>query len=107
MADAAIGEVDILLDGKEVTLKSTHSAAKRVNGGGGYIHVLDKLGGMDHDFYVMVVSAGLDKKPSDVDAAVYRTGLPNLTQSLCTFVEYLSNGGKPIAPSEDKGSGEA
>lgn len=107
MADASVGEVDILLDGKQVTLKSSLAAGKRVNAGGGYITMLGRLGAMDHDAYVQVVSAGLDKKPSDVDAAVYRTGLPDLTQSLSTFVEYLANGGKPVAPAETSGSGEA
>lgn len=97
-----IGSVDITLDGKPATLRSSLEAGKRVNSGGGYMTVLTKLATMDHDYYVLVVSAGLGKKPSDVDGAVYRTGLPNLTQALSTFVEYLANGGKPITPAEDE-----
>jgi hypothetical protein len=94
---AAIGEVTIELNGKAETLRCSLEAAKRVSGGGGgFMNVLGRLGAMDHDFYVMVVSAGLNKKPIDVDDAVYKTGLPNLTQPLATFVEYLTNGGRPL-----------
>jgi hypothetical protein len=109
MADSSIGEVDVLLDGKEVTLKCSLAAAKRVNGiSGGYINVLRQLAAMDHDIYVAVVSAGLDKKPSDVDGAVWRTGLPKLTERLAEFVGYLINGGKSDAPDVGDGkSGEA
>lgn len=108
MADASVGEVDIVLDGNAVTLKSSLAAAKRINAGGGYINVLGKIGAMDHDVYVLVVAAGLDKKPGDVEQAVYRTGLANLAQSLITYVEYIVNGGKPIAPAmDDDKSGEA
>jgi hypothetical protein len=98
-ADASIGEVAITLDDKEVVLKCSLAAAKRVNAGGGYFHVMARLGAMDHDFYVMVVAAGLDKKPNDVEGAVYKAGLPALTERLITFCEYLANGGKPVMPS--------
>jgi hypothetical protein len=108
MADMAVGEVEITLDGKPATLKSTLAAAKRVNGiAGGYMAVLGRLGTMDHDAYVHVVAAGLDKKPSEVEDDVFRTGLLNLTEPLSTFVEYLVNGGKPAAPAKGSGSGEA
>lgn len=109
MADASVGEVDILLDGKEHTLRCGLAAAKRVNSiAGGYFGALGRLGALDHDCYVLVISAGLNKKPSDVDEAVYRNGLPDLTQPLTTFVQNLANGGKPIAPDIGDGkTGEA
>jgi hypothetical protein len=100
MADASIGEIEIVLDGTPVTLRSSLEAAKKVGAGGGYIHALSRLGAMDHDAYVHVVAAGLNKKPSDVDAAVFKTGIMNLTVPLCTYVEYLVNGGKPAATAE-------
>lgn len=55
---------------------------------------------MDHEFYVLVVSAGLDKRPIDVEKGVYEAGLPNLTEPLSDFVQRLANGGRPLAPSE-------
>jgi hypothetical protein len=102
-----VGEVEISLGGKTETLRSTLKAAKAVNAGGGFINVLGKLAGMDHDFYVLVVAAGLDKRPIDVENKVYEVGLPSLTEPLSTFVQYLANGGKPLAPTEDAGTGEA
>jgi hypothetical protein len=107
MANAAIGEVDITLNGKPTTLKSTLAAAKRVNGiAGGYMAVLGQLGTMNHDAYVQVVAAGMDKKPSEVEDDVFRTGLLKLTEPLSTFVEYLVNGGKPAEAAKGSGSGE-
>lgn len=94
----AIGEVEIELNGKAETLRCSLEAAKRVSGGGGgFMNVFNRLGAMDYECYVMVVSAGLGKRPIDVDNAVFKTGLPKLTEPLVTFVEYLTNGGRPIA----------
>jgi hypothetical protein len=104
---AGLGEVDIDLNGRSETLRSSLGAAKKVNGAGGYAQVLQKLAAFDLDYYVLVVSAGLGKKPSDVEDAVYRTGLPNLTEQLSTYVQYLANGGKPLSVIEDDRSGEA
>lgn len=94
---AEVGTVEITLDGKEETLRSSLKAAKAVNAHGGFMNVLGRLGAMDQDFYVLVVSAGLDKKPSAIEAAVYNTGLTNLTQELSDYVLLLSNGGKPLS----------
>lgn len=105
MANAAIGEVDIELNGKSETLKSTLKAAKAVNAHGGFMNVLARLAAMDQDFYVLVVSAGLGKKPGEVEEAVFKTGLPQLTEGLSDFVLLLTNGGKPL--SGVSGSGEA
>lgn len=104
---AGIGEVDVTLDGKAETLKSTLKAAKAVNAHGGFMNVLGRLGAMDQDFYVLVVSAGLDKKPSAVEDAVYKTGLTNLTSELTDYVMLLTNGGKPLSGSGVTGTGEA
>jgi hypothetical protein len=102
-----LGEVEIELGGKTETLRSTLKAAKQVNGGGGFINVLGRLAAMDQDFYVMVVAAGLDRKIVDVEQKVFDAGLPNLTEPLSTFVQYLANGGKPITASDGDGTGEA
>lgn len=102
------GEVTIELDGKQETLRSTLRAARLVNNLGGFAEVFRKLAVFDLDTYIAVVAAGLNKKPTEVDDAVYATGLPSLIAPLSTYVEYLSNGGRPIkAPKEGDGSGEA
>jgi hypothetical protein len=107
MADASIGEVEITLDGKAAVLRCSLAAAKRINASGGFSHVANRLGQGDLDFYVAVVAAGLDKKASEVENAVYKTGMPSLVTPLSTFVDYLVNGGRPVAPSEGSESGEA
>jgi hypothetical protein len=93
-------DITIELAGKTETLRCSLAAAKAVNAHGGFMNVLGRLGAMDQDFYVLVVSAGLDKKFVEVEKAVYDAGLPNLTEPLCDFVQRLTNGGKPLGPAE-------
>ena len=103
-----MSEVEVTLNGKSQTLRCTLRAAKAVNAGGGFMAVLSKLAAMDQDFYCLVAAAGLGKKPSEVEADVYRTGLPQLTEPLSSFVMLLANGGRPIVASEaNDGEGEA
>lgn len=102
-----VGAVEITLDEKRETLRSSLKAAKAVNAHGGFMHVLGRLGAMDQDFYVLVVSAGLDKKPSAIEEAVYKTGLTNLTSELTDYVLLLSNGGKPLSAAGVTVTGEA
>src|SRR5665213_2344985 len=92
-----IGEVDITLNGKPVTLRSTLKAAKLVNASGGFNPVLERLRDFDQRHYSIVVAAGLGKRPIDVENDVYQTGLPALHSPLSTFVQYLANGGKPFS----------
>jgi hypothetical protein len=102
----AVGEVEILLNGKPETLRSSLDAAKRVNALGGFMSVHAKLQAYDFDFFVMVIAAGLGKKASDVEAPVYKTGLPKLLGDVSTFVNYLANGGKPFTQSGEAEPGE-
>lgn len=102
----SVGEVEIKLDGKQETLRPSLGAAKRVNAAGGFSQVINKLIAFDLDYYVTVVAAGLGKKPSDVEEAVYKTGLPVLVNELVTYVGYLANGGRPAEVGETK-TGEA
>lgn len=104
----SVGEVEILLNGKTETLRSSLDAGKRVNalGAGGYVHVNNRLQAFDHDYFVMVVAAGLGKKPSDVESDVFWNGLPPLQLDLIKFVNYLANGGKPFTQSRETEPGE-
>lgn len=105
---AGEGEIEFSLNGKAETLKSTLRAAKIVSANaGGFQGVLSKLALMEFEAYVGVVSAGLARKPSEVEEAVYKTGLPNLTEPLTEYVMLLANGGKPMSSGEDSGKGEA
>ena len=102
-----MSEVEIDLNGKTETLRCTLKAAKLVNSGGGYGEVLRKLAVFDHDAYVHVVAAGMGKKPGDVEDAVYRAGLPSLTEPLSEYVMLLANGGRPLVATEENPAGEA
>jgi hypothetical protein len=106
---AGIGEVEIKLDGRQEVLRSSLAAAKRVNAAGGFAKVLSGIQAFDLEYYVLVVSAGLGKKPHEVEEAVYKSGLPSLTGDLSVFVNYLANGGKPFTSPEEAapGAGEA
>lgn len=100
-------DVEINLDGKIETLRPSLAAAKRVNASGGFAHVVNRIQAADLEFYILVVAAGMNKKNSDVEEAVYRTGLPALGADVVKFVNLLANGGKPMdeAPGETSGEG--
>jgi len=101
-----MSDVSITLNGRAETLRCTLRAAKLVNAAGGFAEALRRLAGFDLDAYVAIVAAGLGKKPSDVEDAVYEAGLPNLTEALSEYVGLLSNGGRPFK-SESSPEGEA
>lgn len=102
-----MSEVEIALNDKTETLRCTLRAAKRVNAGGGFAEVLRKLAVFDQDTYFGVVAAGLDKKVSDIEDAVFANGLPDLSEPLSTYVTMLANGGKSLKTAETGGTGEA
>lgn len=102
-----VGEIEITLGDKTVTLRSSLGAAKRVNAAGGFTQVMEKLMAYDMNYFVTVVSAGLNKKPLEVEEAIYKAGLPNLVADLVTYVGYLANGGRPADSSGEKDTGEA
>lgn len=102
-----MSEVEITIKGRPETLKCSLRAAKTVNAvAGGFQGALARLAAMDQEAYFLIVAAGLNKKPIDVEQAVYETGLPSLTEQLSTYVLLLANGGKPLA-AESAGEGEA
>lgn len=91
------GEVEITLDGRSEVLRSTLRAARAVNGIGGFSEAFRRLAAFDLEAYVAIVAAGLSKRTQEVEEAVYKTGLPTLTEPLAEFVGLLANGGKPAA----------
>ena len=109
-----VGEVEIELDGNKYTLRPSLGAAKKVNASGGFQNVITKLLSYDMDYYVTVISAGLDKRPLSVmvaggpnlEEAIYKTGLHALVNPLALYVSNLANGGKPVDNEAPK-TGEA
>jgi len=102
-----VGEVEITLDGKTETLRCSLGAFKKVNAAGGFTNVINKLRGYDFDYVVTVVSAGLNKKPADIEESIYKTGLSPLLGGVTKYVGYLANGGRPAEePGEKADTGE-
>ena len=103
MANSAIGEVETPLG----TLKCSIAAARTASQvGGGFIGASARVAAFEFDTILMIVAAGLGKKPADIEQAVFEAGMPALSGPVSTFVTYLANGGKP--PKEDSaGAGEA
>lgn len=102
-----MSEVEITLNGKTETLRCTLRAARKLNTGGGFTDVYRKLAALDLDAYIAVVAVGLDKKPADVEEAVFATGMPDLVEPLSNYVTLLANGGRPLKTTETDESGEA
>ncbi|MDB5617469.1 MAG: hypothetical protein JWQ24_1707 [Tardiphaga sp.] len=95
------GTIEIELNGKQKTLVPSLKAAKVVNGQRGFQTVLSRLSLMDFDAYVEVVAAGLGSRPAEVEDAVWKTGLPNLTEPLSQDVLLLANAGRPLSPATE------
>lgn len=89
-------DVEVNLDGNPVTLRPTLKAAKRVSAAGGFQNVVGRLQSGDIDYYILVVAAGLDKKTTEVEEKVFRSGLPALAESAVKYVNLLANGGRPF-----------
>jgi hypothetical protein len=101
-------EVEITLNGKRETLKTSLRAARAINGFfGNFVDAQERLNKVDQSAYVAIVAAGLDKKPGDVEEAVFAAGLDNLLAPLFTYVGALARGGRdPNAKTEDAPAGE-
>lgn len=100
--------VEIQLNGKSETLKTSLRAARVINGMlGSYIDALERLRKFDLSAYVAIIAAALDKKPGDVEEAVFSTGLSDLIGPLSRYVDSLASGGRdPSAKTEGATSGE-
>lgn len=100
--------VTVTLGGKEETLRPTLRAARIVNGMGSFTGAYERVRAGDLEAYIIVVAAGLNKKPDEVAQAVYEAGVIDLGQGVAEFVNLLANGGKAAAPVvEDAPAGEA
>lgn len=94
MSDSA-NEVAVMLGGREETLRPTLRAAREVNNRlGGFVEAFRRLTNFDLEAYSIIVAAGLNKKPSEVEEAVYKAGVAMLTEPLAKFVTLLANGGR-------------
>lgn len=90
-------EVTFKLNGRDEILKPTLRAARIINSSaGGFTEAFKKIGEFNLETYVAIIAAGLNKRPSDIEDAVYKTGLTNLAEPCSKFISILANGGKDI-----------
>lgn len=102
-----MSEVEITLNGKTETLVVSLRAARIVNAGGGFGEAHRKLAVFDLNGYVTVIAAGLNKKPSDIEEAVFKNGLVDLNEPLGQYINMLANGGRSLVAQETDAPGEA
>lgn len=102
------GDVTINLGGDAVTLKCTLEAAMSVDEAlGGFQEALRQIAAFKLSAFIVVVAAGLGKRPSEVKEAVYREGMQKLIGPVTEFAMLLTNGGRrPEAVAEAAKSGE-
>jgi hypothetical protein len=101
-ARLGIGNVDLKLDGEDVTLRPSLKAAQAISRqSGGIRGALKAIAELDFDTITYIIAVGLGKKPSDIEDAVYRTGLPDLVDPVNTFVAVIASGGR-IKGGEEK-----
>jgi hypothetical protein len=84
-----MADVEITLDGKSETLRPSLKAAKRLSAAGGFQNVVNRLQSGDIEYYFLVVAAALDRKNTEVEEKVFRTGLPALAGGLVKFCKLL------------------
>ena len=103
------GDIPIVLDGRELTLKPTLAACLAVNRlGTGLNAVIQKCANMDFETICEVICVGLDatsgKNRQEVQELVFRTGAINVAPDAIQFVRAVGNGG--VVPKDDEEAGE-
>lgn len=102
------GDVTFTLDGKDVTMQCTVRAWKEINSVfGSFSKAFVRLSEFDAMAYVSVVAAGLGKKASEIEGAVFATGMPDLVRPTTDYIALLSNGGRPQTTEDAPKTGEA
>lgn len=105
-AEPGIGDVPIVLDGKEMLLKPSLQACMDISrlAGGGQAAIQRCLA-LEFDTICAVISAGLGLNPvqaKKLPAAVYATGTISLHGACIDFIHIVNNGGRPPDPTEDE-----
>jgi hypothetical protein len=88
--------IEITLGDRTETLRPTAKAARLVNSLGGFGEAMRRLASFDLDAAILITAAGLDRKPKDIEDAVFDAGLMNLVGPLSEFIGLLVNGGRSV-----------
>ena len=107
MTTIGAGDVNLMLDGEQVTLRPTLRAAQTISRqSGGIVAAMQAVARFDFDTVTQVIALGLNKvKPGDlpeVAEKVYRTGLTDVVPAVTIYLTNLANGGRPAATSESE-----
>lgn len=89
------GLVTLELEGEPVELSATIEAARKLSKQGGLRVMMDRIGNMDLDAYVAVISAGTgDRNLTSLEERVHHSGVMNLMVPLIEYLSILANGGR-------------
>lgn len=89
------GEVDTPVG----TLKCTLRASKEVSAYfGNFFRANERVSQVEHDAIVVVIAAGLGKKPAEIEEEIYAAGLLNLSAPVKKWLDLLANGGREYVP---------
>lgn len=101
-------DIELTLDGETVVLRPTLEAAITVDEQlGGFVEAFRQVGAFKLSAYVVIVAAGLGRRPNEVKTQVYNTGLASLAVPVTHYVTLLSNGGRqPEEAGKDRAAGE-
>lgn len=94
------GNVTIMLDGEEVTLRPTLRAAQTISKqSGGIMSAVQAIGRFDLEVMTTVIALGLNatgpREINDVAEKVWSTGMVDLVEPVSRFLSILANGGRP------------
>lgn len=102
-----MSDIFLELGGERVALRCTLRAAKEINSFfGSYTAAYRKLIEYDLSAYVAIIAAGIGRKPSEVEKAIFEVGMPDLASSLTEYLNLLCNGGKPFNSEAKAATGE-
>ena len=97
------GDVVIIIDGEEQTMRPTLRAATEISRmTGGISGAIQRCASFDVDVIVRIVTLGLNLTPNGAKALpekLYRTGYSEITPTCIRFLGILLNGGRP--PNEE------
>lgn len=97
------GNVPIMIDGKEYSLKPSYKACLALaTGGDGLRTLISRCANLEMDTIKRVIAEGLGRDPKDLQEKLYATGLRNVSGPAIDYLVVLSNGGRPVPKEGDK-----
>ena len=109
MTSIGAGNVDLVLDGHNVTLRPTLRAAQTLSKqSGGLMSAVQAVARLELEVITSVIAMGLNvttpREINDLAEKVWSTGVVDLVDPVTRYLTILANGGRPVEATG--GSGE-